>query len=445
MKITSLIDSLISAHIKVQLKEGELQVTGPKESLTPEILDMIKKYKEELVKYFQSSASFDYLSSALPLGNRAPIPLVPSDQKPLDFSLFYFGNAVNHDDTTKYKLLIESAKYADCNDYTAVWTPERHFNEFGGLYPSPSVLGAAIAMVTKKIQIRAGSVVIPLHHPLRIAEEWAVVDNLSAGRVGISCAPGWQSNDFVLSPNLYKNRHEKMYQSIESIQKLWQGEPLLLEDGNGVIKDTRIFPRPIQKELPMWITSRGSIETFQSAGKLGLNILTHLLGETVAELAVKIKAYRGAYAENQHPVGGGKVVLMLHTYIGADREQAYEKARVPFINYLRTSLGLIRNAAISWGYDIDAENFTSEDLDDLLNYSFYRYVSNSSLVGSKEDAMNMLKQVSQIGVDEIACLIDFGVEFDATMQGLQLLTEVKETYNLNQQRKKETVVIDPVS
>ena len=82
-------------------------------------------------------------------------------------------------------------KFADEHGFHAIWLPERHFNQFGGLFPNPSVIGAALAMVTRNIQIRSGSIVAPLHHPVRIAEEWAVVDQLSGGRVGLSFASGW--------------------------------------------------------------------------------------------------------------------------------------------------------------------------------------------------------------------------------------------------------------
>lgn len=101
----------------------------------------------------------------------------------MDFSLFYFAN----NDTEQqdcYRLLLEGARFADDHGFTAVWTPERHFHAFGGLYPNPAVTGAAVAAVTKRVAVRAGSVVAPLHHPMRIAEEWSVVDNLSNGRAG---------------------------------------------------------------------------------------------------------------------------------------------------------------------------------------------------------------------------------------------------------------------
>ena len=87
--------------------------------------------------------------------------------------------------------------------FEAVWTPERHFHAFGGAYPNPRSSARRRRGRPDRIAIRAGSVVLPLHSPARVAEEWAVVDNLSGGRVGISFAPGWQPNDFVLNPTRY--------------------------------------------------------------------------------------------------------------------------------------------------------------------------------------------------------------------------------------------------
>src|ERR1044072_5660454 len=99
------------------------------------------------------------------------------------FSLFYFGSYVESDDQDKYKLLFDTVRFADKHKFQAVWTPERHFDEFGGLFPNPSVMSAALAVTTKNVQIRCGSIVAPLHHPVRIAEDWALIDNLSNGRV----------------------------------------------------------------------------------------------------------------------------------------------------------------------------------------------------------------------------------------------------------------------
>src|SRR5215216_3066909 len=132
----------------------------------------------------------------------------------MKFSLFFFSHDASRTAENKYRLLMESARFADANNFSAVWTPERHFQDFGGLYPNPSVLSAALAMITKNIDIRAGSVALPLHNPVRVAEEWSVVDNLSNGRVGISFASGWHPLDFVLSPHTYQDRKEHMFNNI---------------------------------------------------------------------------------------------------------------------------------------------------------------------------------------------------------------------------------------
>jgi hypothetical protein len=94
-------------------------------------------------------------------------------QRKIDFSLFYFASDEGERAADKYRLLLDGARFADENGYSAVWTPERHFHAFGGLYPNPSVASAALAVITKNVKLRAGSCVSPLHHPIRIAEEWA--------------------------------------------------------------------------------------------------------------------------------------------------------------------------------------------------------------------------------------------------------------------------------
>src|SRR4028118_2419902 len=114
------------------------------------------------------------------------LPPPPAGTLDLEFSLFYFASATGEGEDS-YRLLLEGARFADRHGFKAVWTPERHFHAFGGLYPNPSLTGAAIAAVTERVGIRAGSVVLPLHHPVRVAEDWSVVDNICGGRGG-----GWR-------------------------------------------------------------------------------------------------------------------------------------------------------------------------------------------------------------------------------------------------------------
>ena len=366
---------------------------------------------------------------------------VPAEADPLDqikmaFSLFYFASDEGEKGREKYKLLLEGAKFADQHEFEAVWTPERHFHAFGGLYPNPSVIGAAVAAVTSRVQILAGSCVLPLHHPIRVAEEWSVVDNLSDGRVGISFASGWRPNDFVLSPANYADRKATMFRDIETVRKLWRGERVAYPNAVGELAEVQILPRPVQPELPVWVTTAGNAETFRQAGEAGAFVLTHLLGQTVEELGAKIAAYHDAWTEHGHQ-GRGKVTLMLHTFVGGDDEAVKAVVREPMKAYLRSSISLIKGYASSWTAYKRAASWTSSvgsdaydqlsetELEGLLDFAFERYFEMSGLFGTPQTCLRLVRKLKAANVDELACLIDFGVDSDEVLCHLDHLNVLR--------------------
>ena len=354
----------------------------------------------------------------------------------IDFSLFYFSS-VDGESQDKYHLLLEGAKFADNHGFKALWTPERHFSKFGGLYPNPSVISAALAMVTKQIQLRAGSCVIPLHHPARVVEEWAVVDNLSKGRVGISFASGWQPNDFIFAPNQYETRQEVMLENIEKVRTLWRGDSLVFQGTNNRNIDVQIYPRPIQPELPIWLTSSGNPETFRKAGEMGANLLTHLLGQSVDELAEKIQIYRTAFRKHHPQSVDGTVTLMIHTFVSHDEDYVLQQVKEPLKNYLADSIALLKPFAVASGKDIN--NISKEDLDAVLEHAFLRYYTTSGLFGTPTSCVQFLHQIKLIDVNELACLIDFGIPPEIVLENLKYLNELKESV-----KPKSTTMLDKI-
>jgi natural product biosynthesis luciferase-like monooxygenase protein len=347
-------------------------------------------------------------------------------------SVFFFGSDPGSPEGS-YDLLFAAARFADQHGFEAVWTPERHFHAFGGAFPNPSVTSAAIAAATKHVSIRAGSCVLPLHSPIRVAEEWALVDQISRGRVGVSFATGWQPNDFVLNPAGYGTGKAGLIRDVEQVRALWRGAALEFPGHDGAPVSIQTLPRPVQQELPTWLTSAGDVETFRLAGERGYNILTHLLGQSVEELAGKIAVYRAARAEAGHN-GPGQVTLMLHSYVSESDADARETVREPMIAYLRSSVGLIRQFATSFptfkGASDDAgdllANLDPADLRELLEFAFERYYETSGLFGDAERAAAMLRQVKAGGVDEVACLVDFGVDHTPVMASLERIAALRE-------------------
>ena len=367
---------------------------------------------------------------------RAAAAAAPVAARPVSFSLFYFASDEGEHAEDKYRLLFEGVRFADQHGFEAVWTPERHFHAFGGLYPNPAVASAAIAAMTKNVAIRAGSCVVTLHHPIRVAEDWALVDNLSKGRVGIAFAAGWHARDFVLRPESFADRKHGMFTAIKQVQALWRGETVEFPGHDGKPVPIRTLPRPVQKTLPSWITVAGNPETYRMAGESGSYVLTHLLGQSLDELRQKLAVYRQAWQQAGH-AGEGKVTLMLHTFVGDDEERVRQIVREPMKSYLRSSLDLVKQAA--WSFpafknrvdqpgEMDAllnGGLTPADFEALLEFSFERYYRHSGLFGTPESCVAIVDRLRGMGVDEIACLCDFGVPTDLVMQSLPSLLELK--------------------
>jgi iturin family lipopeptide synthetase A len=260
-------------------------------------------------------------SAALVTGNAVPVgepARVAVDGNPYrtapDFSVYFFGDYPQDSESADpYELIVDTARFADRHGFHTLWIPERHFHSFGGVFPNPVVLAAALARETSQIRLHAGSVVLPLHDPIRVAEEWAMVDRLSGGRVGIGCAPGWHAGDFVLAPEHFGTHRDVMYRHLDQVRRLWRGEAVGRRSGTGEPVEIRTLPRPEQAMPPMFVAVVGNPESYQRAAEHDLGIVTNLMSQSVEQLADNIRRYRRTRAAHGLDPAGGRVVVLVHT------------------------------------------------------------------------------------------------------------------------------------
>ena len=333
-----------------------------------------------------------------------------------------FFSAASSDPRGGYEVLLRLARYADEAGLHAVWTPERHFEDFGGLYPNPSGLGAALAVTTRRIRIRAGSVVAPLHHPVRLAEEWAVVDNLSGGRVEVSFASGWNARDFALALGAYGDRRTLTVEAITTVRRLWAGESVSFPTPDGEAP-VRTHPRPLQEDVPVWLTAAGSPQTFRDAGRLGAGVLSALVGQSLDRFAENVAAYRAERAAAGHR-GRGQVALMLHTFLGHDDGEVRRRVREPLRDYMRSYIGQHEELRTRLGAA------SAREREALAAFAFEHYYRTDSLLGTPDKCAGMLERVAAAGADEVACLVDFGLPGDEVLASLELLTGLRDRAGL---------------
>ncbi|GHC47315.1 hypothetical protein GCM10010507_23580 [Streptomyces cinnamoneus] len=345
-----------------------------------------------------------------------------------DFSLYFFGDYPEHESRNKYDLILDATTYADQHGFHTVWLPERHFHSFGALFPNPSVLAAALATRTSRIRLHAGSVVLPLHHPIRVAEEWSVVDNLSDGRAGLCVASGWHARDFALAPENFGRHRELMYDRLDTVRALWSGASVGTTSGDGKPVDVALYPRPIQPQPPLFVAVAQNPDSYRAAARNGLGVVTNLMSQSVEQVAENIALYRRTRAEAGLDPDAGRVVVLLHTYLGTDQEQARADARAPFCAYLRSSMALLGQFANSLGLAADLEHTPPEDLDFLLHRAYEQYCDGRALIGTVDGCAPVVERLLAAGVNEIASFVDFGLGREQVLDGLVRLDELRRRF-----------------
>jgi natural product biosynthesis luciferase-like monooxygenase protein len=358
------------------------------------------------------------------LGLRPAAPRVP--RASMRFSFLFFSD-VRKDilDATKYDFMRDVTLFADRAGFEAIYLPERHFHEFGSIYANPAIMAAHLIPQTTRIRFRTAGVSLPLHHPAEVVEWWAMNDVLSGGRVDLGFGSGWARNDFILAPDNYEERRRICSERISVIQKLWRGETVAFEGPGGQQIPITVYPRPLQGELNVWLLVTQSDDGFIHAGRQNYNVFTMLYGNNLDAMRGKIALYREARREAGLDPAAGTVTLMLHTLLLDDRAAVERAVEAPFKDYIRSSLDAhVRAAAEEKGGAAPGEAEKAR----MLDYAYQRYFKTSGIFGTVEDGRQIVDQAITAGVDEIACLVDFGVDYAVVMESLAQLERLVASY-----------------
>jgi natural product biosynthesis luciferase-like monooxygenase protein len=345
-------------------------------------------------------------------------------------SLSFFASGAPADRPHAYDLVLECARIADDIGCEAIWLPERHFSKHGSIFPNPSVLGAALAMVTERVRIRAGSVILPLHDPIRVAEEWAMVDQLSGGRVDLAFATGWARGDFVLAPEVYDDRRKVMRQRLDDVLRLWSGQPLTRAGPGGVELQVTTLPRPTGSTLAIWFASGGGgvrLDTPRLAGELGYNLLTHMVSQTFDDVAVRVAAFRKARAASAGATSG-TVTLLMHTCILDDDDPLARSIEEVLAGYITDSLDLQAQSEVIGNRPAKKAGLSERERKLMVATAARRLREDASLIGSVPIIRERIERLESIGVDEIACLVDFGAPADTVVRTVERLAELGLTH-----------------
>ena len=234
----------------------------------------------------------------------------------------------------RYREFIEQCTLADTVGFDSVWMAEYHFNPRFSVMPSPLLVGAAVAKCASKISIGTAVNLLPLHHPVRLAEEVATLDIISDGRVLFGVGRGSNPEHYSgLSVDVDEAR-PRFLEGLQVVKASWADENVTHKGQYYDIQDLAVEPKPIQKPHPPIYIAANSVDTFPIVGELGHNILVTPLIIGTQGVVENLSVYRNSLVDNGHNIDDVKIIPTLAACVSDNRNKARELLGATIDNYL---------------------------------------------------------------------------------------------------------------
>jgi len=286
-----------------------------------------------------------------------------------------------------------TAAHAEEWGFDGVWLAERHFAppESGRAIPSvvasPLIIATAIAARTTRIRVGTAVLVVPLGHPVRMAEEVATLDHISQGRldlgIGRSGFP-WAYEGYNIP---YAESRDRFREFFAVMKLAWTQERFSYEGKYYTFQEVCLIPKPYQKPHPPLRYAASTRGSFAAMGEQGLPIFAGLGGATVSDLAGAIAEYREAWRTAGHP-GDGDVMLRVGIYVAEDKDRAFSEPRESTMSYYnRIRQGLLQTAG-AFGGELRAQRAQN-----LSNLTYESALQDRLVYGTPDAVANRLREL----------------------------------------------------
>ena len=304
-----------------------------------------------------------------------------------------------------------------------MWLAELHFDPQRSLLSAPLSIASAVAARTNRIKIGIAVQVLPLCHPLRIAEEGATVDQISQGRlifgVGRSGLPRTYE-DYGIS---YAESRDRFAEVLDIVEQAWSRPAVSYEGKYYSFRNITVAPKPLQQPLPPIRIAAASPDTYPQVGERGLPIFINARYGSFSEFVPEIKRYREAYMAAGHP-GRGQVFLRVPTYVAETEAQARSEAEESLMHFYREQAGRLRDSLSRAG--TRAIEGRAERLKRIENLTYDEALTGQVLIGTPDIVTERLRMLQEeIGIDGILAELNCGglIPHERVMSALRLLCE----------------------
>ena len=305
----------------------------------------------------------------------------------------------------------------------AMWLGELHFDPARSVLSSPLCVASAIAARTQRMKIGLAVQVLPLCHPLRLAEEAATVDQISHGRLIFGVGRSGVARTYEAYGVPYAESRERFAEILDIVQKAWTQDRVSYQGRFHQFDDIAVVPKPYQQPTPPIRVAATSADTFVSIGRQSLPIFVAVRYETAPEIAPHVTAYRTALASSAEPSRGG-VFLRVPAYIAATDARARAEAEPSLIHFYRQQAALLADSAKRAG--VDGAERRAQTARRLETMTYEEALKGTVLIGSPGSVAARLEELRQeLGLDGVLMELNCGgkIPHENVMTALRLLCQ----------------------
>ena len=321
----------------------------------------------------------------------------------------------------RYQDTLAQAAYAEDLGFESVWPVEQHFNTNLSILPSPLLLLAALAERTRTLRLGIAIVLLPLSHPVRVAEEIASLDVLSNGRVEFGIGRGSIPSHFTGFGVTQAESRDRFLESLEVITRAWTSERLSFQGRFFNIENLSVVPKPVQQPHPPIRVAANSVDTFELMGQLGYPIFAASQVNPFFKLREYVPIYRQALKAAGHPDRGGEdVTILLPLYVGESPAQIRQELEPSITHFLQTVAGLYGSE--NWGQQAETRRI-QEVLERIRRMTYEQVCEVMAIFDTPEACVERLKRLEQdFGMGRTICWFNPGgmVPHNRVMHSMEL-------------------------
>jgi alkanesulfonate monooxygenase SsuD/methylene tetrahydromethanopterin reductase-like flavin-dependent oxidoreductase (luciferase family) len=342
----------------------------------------------------------------------------------MEFGMFHeFPSLPGRTESEAFDEAMEQVDAAERLGLDVMWLAELHFEPRRSVLSAPLSIASAIAARTRRIKIGIAVQVLPLCHPLRLAEEAATVDQLSHGRLIFGVGRSGVAQTYEAYGVSYAESRDRFREILDIVAQAWTKPSFSYEGKYHSFKDVAVVPKPYQKPLPPIRIAASTPDTFPAIGRRGAAIFASVRHTTWSDLAEQIRSYREAWEEAGHP-GRGQVFVSAPTYVAETEERARAEPRDSIMHFYHEQANLLEGAAKLVDPETAARRM--QRVNQLRRRSYEDALEANVLIGTPRAIAEKLASLQkEIGLSGILAELNCGglIPHQKVLTAMQLLCE----------------------